>query len=1316
MDFNAEPYWDDFAATNGAKEQNYVRILFRPGYAVQARELTQVQSILQNQIKQFGDHIFQDGSPVMGGHISLRTDVTYININKQYGGTDVDLDNFYGLVVYNQSYPQTRAKVIQTYSTDATSTLLVRVIAGPGFAAGETIQAGTSYATILNSSYTGTGSVAEINSGVFYIDGYFVQIAGQSIVLDAYSTTPTFKVGLEIHDSVVTESDDAALLDPAQESFNYQAPGAHRYQHTLVLAKRALDSVDDSKFFELLRVEAGAVTKQISYPIYSELEKTLARRTYDESGDYAVRPFIADVSANTPAGTSENTSTFLVNVHPGKAYIKGMEFETVGTNKLSVNRARTTKQSSGFNLSGYYGNRVLVSNVSVSNARSILMSESLVDVDIHCVANNLVDLTSGRSDKYYATRVGTGKIRNFDRPGSDANTYYMYLTETNFDPILTTANGNSVNASSVNLRSEFSSTANAYQNAIITLVNTSGASGNTATVIDYNPTTKVAVVTPAFLYAPAAGDQITITMGASDVESFIVANTSTFTSANLQANVSVFGRDATGNTLIEDSAWDSDLFTLPSYYIKHGSDKSVQLYRRYILSGAGFSGNGAYTVTLPTSHAFDFGSPGQLVSSADIKENIIVVANNGTIVDMTQSPRSALLGSSSQLTLYTNSVAGAAFLGDIYLTTKVTNANGSLRRTKTKTVANSGLTQYDKPSIGTTAVTNYGSVLINASNGIVWFTNANSIVTNWNEKMPLYVADVIKIKGIYDSGNIAFAPNTQNATTISISNRYLLDSGQNDNFYDYSSLRLKPGAPPPTGQVAVVFDRYTHSGQGYISANSYDYTSDYLAETIPVYKNALGQYTYLRDAIDLRPIRTIGTSGDPYIRIPLTANVNVSSGGVIVTANLSKTTGNTLAPPITVGSIIKIGNDQRTVNAVINTAAVKVSVPFSASATDSIIYSVTQNTALTGSIIQRPTDPIVTDYEFYLPRIDKLVVTKDKSFKVLQGIPNQHPVEPSENPETEMPIYKITVPPFTSSLKSVVLEYIENRRYTMKDIAGLEDRIQRIESYVNLKDAESKLINDPPTSAKNPAIVKPIYGFLVDDFADLSIADQTTGGFASSIQDGVLSCYKIINSLPLQISNINDAAVRDKFITIPYTEVTFVSQPLATLDGPEQVMPDTLSGDFNNAYVTITPESDYWYSTRQQPTYSDTTASTTTVVQDTTSDPSQIVSTANTIGSNSYSSNTTTVIVGSGTEVSTCTVVTVATTNGNPANTEANTTTTLNIDFTGINLDAALAAAYVSAMGGSGAYNLYQYYIDPTLFASGAWSAQLSTYYGRLGW
>ena len=68
--FNVEPYYDDFDET-----KNYHRLLFRPGLAVQARELTQMQTILQNQIDRFAEHIFQEGATVKGFKSNL--DVFY---------------------------------------------------------------------------------------------------------------------------------------------------------------------------------------------------------------------------------------------------------------------------------------------------------------------------------------------------------------------------------------------------------------------------------------------------------------------------------------------------------------------------------------------------------------------------------------------------------------------------------------------------------------------------------------------------------------------------------------------------------------------------------------------------------------------------------------------------------------------------------------------------------------------------------------------------------------------------------------------------------------------------------------------------------------------------------------------------------------------------------------------------------------------------------------------------------------------------------------------------------------------------------------
>ena len=62
INLNRLPYFDDFN-----EDKNFHRILFKPGVAVQARELTQLQTILQNQIERFGDHTFENGSRVLGG-------------------------------------------------------------------------------------------------------------------------------------------------------------------------------------------------------------------------------------------------------------------------------------------------------------------------------------------------------------------------------------------------------------------------------------------------------------------------------------------------------------------------------------------------------------------------------------------------------------------------------------------------------------------------------------------------------------------------------------------------------------------------------------------------------------------------------------------------------------------------------------------------------------------------------------------------------------------------------------------------------------------------------------------------------------------------------------------------------------------------------------------------------------------------------------------------------------------------------------------------------------------------------------------------
>ena len=68
-DLNVAPYYDDFD-----KSKNYVKTLFRPGFAIQARELTQLQSALQNQISRFGEHVFKEGAVVIPGQVNVLGD------------------------------------------------------------------------------------------------------------------------------------------------------------------------------------------------------------------------------------------------------------------------------------------------------------------------------------------------------------------------------------------------------------------------------------------------------------------------------------------------------------------------------------------------------------------------------------------------------------------------------------------------------------------------------------------------------------------------------------------------------------------------------------------------------------------------------------------------------------------------------------------------------------------------------------------------------------------------------------------------------------------------------------------------------------------------------------------------------------------------------------------------------------------------------------------------------------------------------------------------------------------------------------------
>ena len=396
-DFNLSPYYDDFA-----ESKKFHRILFRPAFAVQARELTQSQTILQNQVEKLGDHFFEKGAMVIPGEIGF--DLNYYAVKLTSIDSTLTLADFTDGSVLTGSTSGVVATVVNRVATDGTDpdTLYVKYSKSGGnnknefkFADGETItgtKLGTSTSLSGIVSTCATGSAAQVQAGTYYINGFMVSVAGQTIILDKYTNTPSYRVGLLVTESFVTPSGDTSLNDNAQGVSNTNAPGAHRFKIDLTLTKKAIGATDDANFVELLRLNQGILQNQVRTTEYAVLEDTFARRTFDESGDYSVREFDLDlrehlISANNrgiyTAANGGSESKIAAGLAPGKAYVRGYEIETIGTRYVDVDKARDFNNQNAFPTRFDVGNFVNVTNVFNTPDYGAVPGETLAFRNLH---------------------------------------------------------------------------------------------------------------------------------------------------------------------------------------------------------------------------------------------------------------------------------------------------------------------------------------------------------------------------------------------------------------------------------------------------------------------------------------------------------------------------------------------------------------------------------------------------------------------------------------------------------------------------------------------------------------------------------------------------------------------------------------------------------------------------------------------------------------------------------------------------------------------------------------------------------------------
>ena len=376
---NVSPYFDDYSAAN-----DFHKVLFKPGYPVQARELTTLQSILQNQVESFGDHIFVEGSKVIPGQVSVQTSYYAVQVESAYFGIPVAFyaDKLVGVKIKGEASGVT-AKVVnyidETTADSGNLTFYVHYeksstsFSGQTFQDGETllvessitygntvISGGEGFATAIPTGATATGSAVQITEGVYYLRGNFVRVAEQTLILDQYTNTPSYRVGLSVVEEIITAGADDSLYDNAQGFNNFSAPGADRLKISAVLSKKDVDELNDENFVEILRLVNGRKEWFHEDTRYSAIRDALAKRTFDESGNYYVKPFsvkakesLNDREGNkgiylpgqtTQDGNTPSSELMVYQISPGKAYVRGYDVETISNTNIDVPKARTTKE------------------------------------------------------------------------------------------------------------------------------------------------------------------------------------------------------------------------------------------------------------------------------------------------------------------------------------------------------------------------------------------------------------------------------------------------------------------------------------------------------------------------------------------------------------------------------------------------------------------------------------------------------------------------------------------------------------------------------------------------------------------------------------------------------------------------------------------------------------------------------------------------------------------------------------------------------------------------------------------------------------
>lgn len=1027
LDLNVSPYYNDFDAT-----KQFEKVLFKPGVAVQARELTQLQSYLSNAIKNHADFTLTEGTRVSGGEGTVLFK-PYIKINDidSASATVVDstLINYVGDTITGSSTGIT-ATILSTQTGADSDNVNKKTLylgytggnpTGAGsqgnaihFDAGETLTVtstdsgrngdtfvvdSTRSTTDVALNYYGIGLFFVIADGVFFLKNQFVTHLRQEILLEKYNPVASYFVGLQVKETIITSDTDTSLLDPSSGSFNFNAPGADRYKVSTILTKKTLTEDSDEDFVAVDKVIDGKYYQKVTEDVgqLNEIGKILAGRTYEESGNYVTAPFSIVIDEHLQ--TSNNRGKFLssntarpgnsqklaLSVGSGTAYVNGFRHNFQSPQIVDVDKATTTQITEGQTVSTGYGNYFFVNEFAGTW--------------------NIKDGTLVTLYNTAKTAVTSGTYGSTSAPASSNIIGQARIKQIEYS---------------------------------------SGTLGLAATVYRM------------YLY------DISITKGKlADARGLYYSNStdSGFADCVLESSKAVI-KETIQNKLIFRTPY-SSAKTLAA---ASGGSYDTQYYYQEEFDVT-FAADGTATISATGSSQFPYSGS---ITQTIIDRNFILVATSGSTINGTATTAGRVIP-------LTPSMITSASTGSMVF--DLGTVSGSSTAKMFVKVVN-----VDSAPVPKNLISNV-YVKINTA------TNEGGAIGPWN----LGISDIFTITNVYVDGD-GYVETGENQRS-----KFILDKGQKDNVYGHGKLKKNTNSPINTTSKYIVVKlkcftpNYAATGGTYFAVNSYP-TDDtgsagiYTYE-IPRYDSKQSGSYNLRDCIDFRPM--------------------ITNTAVTATANLAAATINP--------------SKSNTINA----------------PTDGVQHPA-------------PTQNFTTDVEFYLRRIDKVVITDQSEFKVFKGIPSVNPRSPIVPENQGMPLVELNIPAYPSVSPfvgdafgvpgyTVGKRLLQNRRYTMSDINRIEKRINRLEYYTALSLMEQESQNMNIVDANGNTRFK--NGIFINVFTTHALSDVADPSFKCAI-DPILKrvgpAYKETRADLVFNSTTSSGVTRSgDLLTLPFTKTVF---------------------------------------------------------------------------------------------------------------------------------------------------------------------------------